>query len=90
MVTMPGMVHNDSLIIDRLGGNSVLAKMFGISSQAVSKWRKHGIPKPSRMYLELASPEAFSSECTAERRTDREVPHVALERRQHAVSQEAV
>lgn len=61
MVTMVFMDHKDSQIIDRLGGNSALAKEFDISSQAVSKWRKSGIPKPCRMYLQLAYPEVFSS-----------------------------
>lgn len=59
MVTMSVMDHSDSPIIDRLGGNSALAKMFSISSQAVSKWRKEGIPEARRMYLKLAHPSAF-------------------------------
>lgn len=67
MVTMLVMEHNDSLIIDRLGGNSVTAKMFSISSQAVSKWRNVGIPEARRMYLELARPDVFApSEQTKE------------------------
>lgn len=61
MVTMIDMEHHDSLIIDRLGGNAALAKLFSISSQAVSKWRKEGIPDARRMYLRLAFPEAFES-----------------------------
>lgn len=61
MVTMVRMDHKDSQIIDRLGGNSALAKEFDISSQAVSKWRKSGIPKPCRMYLKLAYPDVFAS-----------------------------
>ena len=62
MVTMVRMDHNDSLIINRLGGNSVVAKIFDISSQAVSKWRKTGIPKPSRMYLQAIYPAAFEAD----------------------------
>lgn len=60
MVTMAAMdTHNDSKIIDALGGNSALAQEFDISRQAVSKWRKTGIPNPNRMYLELKYPDAF-------------------------------
>lgn len=59
MVTMICMDHSDSPIIDRLGGNSALAELFDISSQAVSKWRKEGIPNARRMYLELKFPEVF-------------------------------
>ena len=40
-----------SKIIDKLGGTTVVSKIFGISPQAVSKWRKNGIPKPNLMYL---------------------------------------
>lgn len=51
--------HSDSFVIDRLGGNGVVAAMFNISSQAVSKWRRSGIPKAPRMYLQLRYPAAF-------------------------------
>lgn len=60
MVTLCAMDHHDSQIIDALGGNSALAEMFGISSQAVSKWRKEGIPSARRMYLELKAPALFA------------------------------
>lgn len=60
---MIGMrIHNDSQIIDRLGGNAALAAVFDISSQYVTKWRRTGIPKSYRMYLELAHPEAFKQD----------------------------
>ena len=61
MVTLPGMSkHPDSLIVDRLDGNAAVAKMFRISSQAVSKWRNTGIPGARRMYLEATRPEVFA------------------------------
>lgn len=62
MVTIRAMEHHDSKIIDLLGGNTALSKVFGISSQAVSKWRRHGIPKANRMYLKLANPAAFEAD----------------------------
>lgn len=34
-------------LIDRLGGLSAVAKVVGVSRQAVMKWRVHGVP-PAR------------------------------------------
>lgn len=51
--------HPDSLVIDRLGGATAVAALFGIAPQAVSQWRRSGIPRARRMYLELATPSAF-------------------------------
>lgn len=50
----------DSSVIDSLGGNSKVAELCNISSQAVSKWRREGIPQARRQFLELAFPEAFA------------------------------
>jgi len=54
------MDHFDSSVIDSLGGNSKVAELCNISSQAVSKWRREGIPQARRQFLELAFPEAFA------------------------------
>lgn len=60
MLTMIDMEHVDhSKIIDELGGNVVVATIFGVSSQAISKWRRDGIPAARLMYLKLARPEVF-------------------------------
>ena len=59
MVTIGGMEHHDSSIIDALGGNAKVAELCKVSSQAVSKWRREGIPMARLMYLRLARPEAF-------------------------------
>ena len=61
MVTMFGMRHSDSQIIDRLGGNAKVAAELKISSQAVSKWRNEGIPEARLMYLRIAHPQAFDT-----------------------------
>jgi hypothetical protein len=61
MVTMAHMKHIDSLIIDQLGGNTAVAKLFNVSSQAVSKWRNDGIPDARLMYLRLAYPDLFDT-----------------------------
>lgn len=50
----------DSSVIDSLGGNSKVAELCLISPQAVSKWRREGIPQARRQFLELAFPEAFA------------------------------
>ena len=63
MVTMVVMkAHDDSLALDRIGSNAFVASLFGCTSQYVSKWRKHGIPRPYRMYLELRFSQAFDHE----------------------------
>ncbi|PMC18323.1 hypothetical protein [Oligella urethralis] len=45
--------HNDSNLIDLLGGTAAVANIFNISMASVSAWRKSGIPKARMMYLEL-------------------------------------
>lgn len=58
MVTMPVMKHiNYSKIIDQFGGTVAVARICNVSSQAVSKWRKEGIPESRFMYLKLLKPE---------------------------------
>jgi len=52
----------DSEIIDNLGGPAVLARLLDITPQAVSKWRKTGIPKAQRRFLVLHDPSAFRSQ----------------------------
>jgi hypothetical protein len=60
------MMTDSSKIIDRLGGNSEVSRLFSISSQAVSKWRREGIPEPRLMYLRLARPEVFVEESSSD------------------------
>lgn len=52
-------LHDDSAVIEKAGGPSVIARLCEISPQAVSQWRKAGIPRARRMYLELKLPDAF-------------------------------
>jgi hypothetical protein len=51
--------HPDSAIVDRLGGTGRLAELCDVSSQAVSQWKRFGIPTARRAYLRLLNPEAF-------------------------------
>jgi hypothetical protein len=52
--------HPDSEIISRLGGPARIGQLCDVSSQAVSQWRRAGIPKARRMYLALINPAAFA------------------------------
>jgi len=56
----------DSKVIDRLGGTSVVARMFKIKDPSVSYWRIHGIPEARRMYLEAVYPHLFEPEQSVE------------------------
>jgi hypothetical protein len=47
-----------SKIIESLGGTCAVAEIFKVSAQAVSQWRKDGIPPARMMYLKLAYPDA--------------------------------
>jgi phage terminase Nu1 subunit (DNA packaging protein) len=52
--------HPDSAIVDRLGGTGRLAELCDVSSQAVSQWKRFGIPTARRAFLKLLNPEAFA------------------------------
>lgn len=52
--------HPDSAIIDALGGSGRVAELCRVTSQAVSYWRRYGIPQARRMYLQLLRPEVFA------------------------------
>lgn len=43
--------HDASHIIDQLGGTAEVARLCHVSTQAVSKWRRDGIPAARRMFL---------------------------------------
>ncbi len=49
----------DNWVIDELGGTSAVARIFDIKPASVSEWRKDGIPKPRRQYLQLFRPSLF-------------------------------
>jgi hypothetical protein len=53
--------HPDSSVVDRLGGTTEVARMCRVRSQAVSQWRRAGIPSARRDYLQLLRPDAFAS-----------------------------
>lgn len=49
----------DSDIIDALGGPSEVARLFDIKQPSVSQWRRDGIPKARRQFLQLYRPDLF-------------------------------
>lgn len=51
--------HPDSVVIDALGGTVATSRLCEVSSQAVTQWRRAGIPRPWRMYLRLLRPQVF-------------------------------
>lgn len=54
-------IHSDhSRIIDQLGGTTKVAALCQVKSQAVSRWRRDGIPQARLMYLQLIAPKAFT------------------------------
>jgi hypothetical protein len=52
----------DSEIIDELGGPAKVALECDISSQAVTQWRKKGIPKPWFRFFALKYPDIFGAD----------------------------
>lgn len=46
-------------LIDKLGGTAEVARLCEVSAQAVSQWRRDGIPQARLMYLRLLRPDLF-------------------------------
>jgi hypothetical protein len=51
--------HPDSLVVERLGGPSEVGRLCRIRPQAVSQWKRRGIPDARRDFLALLRPDAF-------------------------------
>lgn len=51
--------HEDSDLIDRLGGTTKAAEFFDVKPPSISEWRKTGIPRARMMYLRVARPDLF-------------------------------
>lgn len=48
-------------IIDALGGTAAVARLCEVNSQAVSQWRRNGIPKPWVKYFSCLRPDLFGA-----------------------------
>jgi hypothetical protein len=51
--------HEHDSLIDAIGGTVATARLCDISPQAVTQWRRSGIPRPRLMYLQLLRPDVF-------------------------------
>lgn len=56
----------DTEIIDALGGTVEAARLFEVTTGAISQWRTKGIPKARRQFLKLARPELFTPRRSSE------------------------
>lgn len=52
-------LHPHSQVIDRMGGSTEVARLCRIKPQAVSQWRRYGIPQAREDFLRLVRPGAF-------------------------------
>jgi hypothetical protein len=59
MLTIQPMMTTEkhSELIDALGGTTEVARLCRVTSQAVSKWRREGVPEARLMYLQAIRPE---------------------------------
>ena len=46
-------------IIDALGGPAKVSREFKITSEAVTQWKRNGIPHGRMMYIKVAYPKLF-------------------------------
>ena len=48
-------------VIEALGGTAAVARLCCVTTQAVSGWRRKGIPPARLMYLKVIRPDAVGS-----------------------------
>lgn len=46
-------------IIDALGGTAVVAELCEVNMQAVSQWRRNGIPDARLKFIQVVRPDLF-------------------------------
>lgn len=54
-----------SKIIDLLGGTTAVAKLCQVKQPSVSEWRRNGIPRARRQFLEVVRPDVFDTSTAA-------------------------
>jgi len=59
-------VHPDSTLLDRIGTTSEIAHLLRVTPQAVSQWRRDGVPDARRQVLELRWPHVFAQAAASE------------------------
>lgn len=55
-------------LIDRFGGTGAVARRFGVTSQAVSQWKRAGIPRPWRLLFGYLEAQSSAADATSEDR----------------------
>jgi hypothetical protein len=68
-------LHADSKRIDAIGTTTEVASIFRVAPQAVSQWRRAGIPKARRQTMALMYPALFEGEERNEAVRCVELPH---------------
>lgn len=53
--------HPDAKIIDLLGGTCAVAALCRVRPPSVSEWKRRGIPRARRQFLELFRPDVFGT-----------------------------
>lgn len=48
-------------IIEKMGGTTAVAELFGMTTQNVSRWKRHGFPKAWQRVLEKERPDLFAN-----------------------------
>ena len=46
-------------IIEKMGGTTAVAELLGMTTQNVSRWKRHGFPKAWRRVLQHERPDLF-------------------------------
>lgn len=57
----PTQTNDADALIDQLGGTVAVARLCEVTSQAVTQWRRTGIPRARLMYLRAVKPAVFAA-----------------------------
>ena len=49
-------------IVEKMGGTTAVAKMYGMTTQNVSRWKRHGFPKSWLRVIKLERPDLFKDD----------------------------
>lgn len=55
-------LHPDAILLAKIGRPVDAAKFFEVTSQAVSKWRREGLPRGRRLHLRSLHPDWFRNQ----------------------------
>jgi hypothetical protein len=52
----------ESEIVEAMGGTTAVAKQYGMTTQNVSRWKRHGFPKSWLRVIKLERPDLFKDD----------------------------